>query len=243
LKLILIPPGAVPLGESTTRIDAPYRIASTEVTRSQFEQFIASTGYKTDAEASGKGGAKVTKVTVPFNPQPSPENVWNRLNFGTPIDTDPDAPAVYVSARDADAFSRWLTGREPGANYRLPTVAEWAWAVRAGVAGMRPAGTVKEVRRHAPVSSPAPHRVGQFLANPWGLYDGLGNVAEWAADVPPKRPSRRHVCGGCYFEVPAFDTTGTSPEVFAASFIGFRVVCERLVPAAVPGEANMLQQP
>jgi formylglycine-generating enzyme required for sulfatase activity len=234
MPFVLVPPGKVPLGQRVVTVPKPYRIGATEVTRGQFAAFVAATKYQTVAETSGKGGAKVTRPTNPFNPQPAPENVWHRPGFGTDIDAAPDAPALYIAARDADEFCRWLTSQEPGVTYRLPTRAELLWAARAGVAGMRPTENLTELRKVVQVSRPAPQRVAQYPPNPWGLYDGLGNLAEWTSDSPPDKSNRRHWCCGCYFEVPAFDDLANSPDTYATSFIGFRVLREEGPPAGPP---------
>jgi formylglycine-generating enzyme required for sulfatase activity len=102
-------------------------------------------------------------------------------------------PVVNVSWDDAQEFIKRLN-RLTGKNYRLPTEAEWEYAARAGTTtpfsygetitpavanydgnytyGNAPKGEYREV------TTP----VGQFPANPWGLYDVHGNVWEWCAD-------------------------------------------------------------
>jgi len=109
-----------------------------------------------------------------------------------------DHPAVYVSWNDAVEFCRRLTESEhaggrldDGREYRLPTEAQWEYACRAGSStpywfGANTAdladhewideNTFARDRKH-------PQPVGTKSANPWGLHDLHGNVAEWCRDV------------------------------------------------------------
>lgn len=83
--------------------------------------------------------------------------------------------------------------------YRLPTEAEWEYAARAGTITATFAGEISaqppptnDCRRETTLDDIAwyccnseyeLHPVGQKKANPWGLYDVLGNVPEWTSDI------------------------------------------------------------
>ncbi|HEX7801400.1 MAG TPA: formylglycine-generating enzyme family protein [Pseudoxanthomonas sp.] len=113
-------------------------------------------------------------------------------------------PVVHISVRDAEAYADWLSV-QTGMSYRLPSEAEFEYALRAGSQGRYPWGNdgiptarfgnltggndVSPSGRHwnnAFVSyrdgywGPAPG--GSYLPNAFGLYDLGSNVSEWVSD-------------------------------------------------------------
>jgi formylglycine-generating enzyme required for sulfatase activity len=89
--------------------------------------------------------------------------------------TEADVPVVHVSWVDANRFAQW-----DGA--RLPTEAEWEYAARAGGA-LDNNALFEEVAWSKINSGYEAHRVGDLWGNPFSLYDTLGNVSEWCADM------------------------------------------------------------
>jgi len=100
---------------------------------------------------------------------------------------DSEAPVSNVSWSDTQQYVGWLA-KETHKQYRLPTEAEWEYAARGGtqtaywwgnepMKGMADCkGCVEPYDPHHPV------KVGSFKANPYGLHDMTGTVAEWVAD-------------------------------------------------------------
>ena len=66
--------------------------------------------------------------------------------------------------------------------YRLPTESEWEYAARAGTTGSR-YGELDVIAWYYGNSGGRTHEVGVKAPNAWGLYDMLGNVAEWTWDL------------------------------------------------------------
>jgi formylglycine-generating enzyme required for sulfatase activity len=100
---------------------------------------------------------------------------------------DDDLPVHNVSWEDAQQFVRWLSlaTLKP---YRLPTEAEWEYAARGGTTtpywwGSALAPGVANCKGCiGPGDGAGPIKVGVLRANPFGLYDMAGGVAEWVSD-------------------------------------------------------------
>jgi formylglycine-generating enzyme required for sulfatase activity len=185
------PPHVVQLGA--------FYLDRTLVTRAAFAAFVAETGYRTTAERIGFGMAawdglddwEWRRVPGLSWERPMPEGVPGAEAF-----LRDDAPVVVVSYRDATAYCEH-------AGKRLPTEAEWEYAMRAGATGTRfPWGRADRDEPRLPDGrwglnffQGASHAknlvqdgylyvspVRAFPPNAWGLYDPVGNVWQWTAD-------------------------------------------------------------
>ena len=162
-ELVWLPQGEFMMGESTgagsprhgVRIDYMLAVGRFEVTFAEWDACVAAQGcrYRPDDSGWGRG--------------------WQ--------------PVINVSWMDARQYVAWLS-RRTGKSYRLLSEAEWEYAARAGSqvrywwgnnpghndANCHDCGSSWDGRRPAPV--------GRFGANPFGLHDMHGNVAEWVED-------------------------------------------------------------
>jgi formylglycine-generating enzyme required for sulfatase activity len=94
-------------------------------------------------------------------------------------------PVESVSWDEARQFCTEVSGRT-GESVRLPSEAEWEYCCRGGTTsefssgdGM---GALAKVGWYGKNSGGVTHAVGLKEANPFGLYDMHGNVAEWIED-------------------------------------------------------------
>lgn len=144
-------------------------------------------------------------------------------------------PAIGMTHHAAEEFCRWLS-KKTGRKYRLPTEEEWEFAARAGVSSEP--DDLGSVAWYWENSDDKTHQVKAKKPNAWGLYDMLGNVAEWAIG----KDGKGLVCGGSWKDkVVGFGVRAQQEPKWNerdpqnpkskwwlsdAPFVGFRVVCE-----------------
>src|SRR5215471_16768928 len=187
------------------RITKPFNFSKYETTNGQYQKFIDSSGYKTEAErdefgTKGPGGWGFNQQEQKFEGR-NPKYNWHNPGFPVPD----NQPVVDITWNDAVAFCDWLSKKE-GKSYHLPSEAQWEYAARGGTntryySGDDPdslakvANTAdadffakfpqyypkdKTLAAHDGFALPAP--VGSFPPNPFGLCDMHGNVWEWTND-------------------------------------------------------------
>ncbi len=185
-QMIVVPPGTFTMGSPESEefrgafegpqhpvtIGAPFAVGVYEVTFAEWEACVRM------------GGCRYTPA----------DRRWGRER----------RPVLYVSWEDAQAYVSWLSGLT-GERYRLLSEAEWEYVARAGTVTARHWGDgVSDLCRYANGAGGGGRRfrrasgivaegpcddeyggtapVGSFAPNPFGLYDVLGNVAEWTQD-------------------------------------------------------------
>jgi len=221
--MVILPVGAFTMGKAdgfsdeepvhTVAMNNPFAMSQYEVTFVEYDAFTEATGAKPLSDAG-----------------------WGRVN----------RPAIHVSWSQAAAYAKWLSG-QTGHFYRLPTEAEWEYAARGGTqtdywwgdaigqgqANCRKCGSQWDNQGTAPV--------GQFGANPFGLYDMVGNVREWTCSVyQSPYAGKESVCveeqpdgalyvirGGAWKSQPPVSRVSyryTKPSDYQRNYLGFRVV-------------------
>ncbi len=167
----------------------PYFIGVNEVTNREFLQFRSSHDSGADINPAMAG-----------NENPVVNVTWS----------DAAQYCNWLSAKEGlkpayeEKFGEWTAVRPTTNGYRLPTEAEWVWAIRyegsgkaqrfAWGAEMPPAddsGNFADKAASGIVPSTLPRYddgfastapVGKFVPNKIGIHDGSGNVAEWVND-------------------------------------------------------------
>ena len=163
------------------RFAAPFAIGVFPITRREFTRFIA-------AEPRDMTGIyRLTGKEWELDPAKD----WRDPGFAQ----NEWHPVVGASCVDAEAYCQWLSA-ETGAEYRLPSEAEWEYACRAETS--TPFWLGREITPdqanyngnfvYAGGGAKGAYRqriepVDAFEANPWGLYQTHGNVWEWCADA------------------------------------------------------------
>lgn len=174
-------------------------MAKTEVTAAQFEVFIDSTGYQTDAEL---GDGSYTWDSLGWHKMDRLN--WRHTETGhLRPRQDYNYPALHVSWYDAAHYCNWLSdmaGLErvyrflPDSvmadlmadGFRLPTEAEWEYAAAWGISTQKSvyagAGSLGVLGWYSGNAMRRVHPVAQKQANLLGIYDLSGNVWEWCHD-------------------------------------------------------------
>ncbi len=179
-KMVPVPAGSFVMGSPATEKDrnsdegpqkklgiSAFWMGAFEVSRDEYDVF-----YKDETTPQNTADA-VTR----------PSAQYVDLSWG--MGKEGGYPVNSMSQQNALMYCRWLYAKT-GVFYRLPTEAEWEYACRAGTATAYYFGdNALELGKYAwfiDNSNNKFQKSGQKLPNAWGLYDMLGNVAEWTLD-------------------------------------------------------------
>jgi len=179
-KMIPVPAGSFLMGSPSTEKDRAadegpvlkvaldaFWIEEHEVT---YEEYILFQDESQDTAPAPDG---ITRPSPPY------------IDFTLGMGKTGGFPANSMSQYAAIMYCKWLY-KKTGVFYRLPTEAEWEYACHAGAAAAYPFGndaaSLAQYAWYGKNSGNKYHAVKQLAPNAWGLYDMLGNVAEWTLD-------------------------------------------------------------
>ncbi len=213
-------------------------IAKTEVTWDEYMAFFRATGSQGRTEGQVVTKKNVDAISGATPPWGAPDQGWGKGS----------RPAITMSWHAATVYCQWLS-KVTGKKYRLPTEAEWEYACRGGTETpyffpgspkkFTSTGFLRKLFR--PDTSVIASRVvynmnsfsktkepGSMKANPFGLKNMSGNVAEFCLDhyspdaykndstslINPKGPisGREHVIRGGSFKSDAKDVRSASRD-------------------------------
>jgi hypothetical protein len=159
---------------------------------------------------------------------------WKKIMGDNPSGHKGDAlPVEGVLWEEIEEFLKRLNARSPGANHRLPTNAQWEYAARAGTAGtVSFDGNLEDLSRYGNCKGTGSTiQVGSLAANPWGIFDMYGTVAELVRDDPLSATA-----------TPGMNAlAGVLPEKHVRRGGSFRTKpenCDSLNPSAVQSRRN-----
>jgi formylglycine-generating enzyme required for sulfatase activity len=137
-----------------------------------------------DCEDDEKPVRRVTVDSFQLGTTEVTQEQWQAVMGSNPSDfKGAGRPVEHVSWNDAQEFLERLSARRDGFTYRLPTEAEWEYAARANSATMPALNAVAWFGlAEASGRASRPQAVATKAPNAHGLYDMLGNVAEWCED-------------------------------------------------------------
>ncbi len=218
LDMIPVPAGSVALRGEEVSV-GPFWISKTEVPWDIFDIYAFG--------ASGGAGPD-DAILRPSKPYGAPDRGYGHRGYA----------AISMTYLVAEAFAEWLSART-GKTYRVPTEAEWEYACLADAPPVS-ADALAEQAWHWDNAFDAAHPVGSLAPNAFGLYDMIGNAAEWCAG-PEGAPL---ACGGSFMDkaedvgcaarkTPSPKWQETDPQIPKSRFwltdgpfMGFRVLRE-----------------
>ena len=222
---------------------SPFLIQINEVTNQQFADFVAATGYVTEAQRFG-GSANFTESGSLSSPLSwwllDKDATWNAPEGkNSNLDGREHHPVIHITLNDARSYAKWAGGR-------IPNEVEWEYAASLGLfdpedpeSGIHaPNGEARANIWHGlfPVvnteddgfKGTAP--VGCYEESLIGTYDMIGNVWEWTESrFDSAKPvftikGGSYLCGSNYCR--RFRPTAREhlEPNFSTAHVGFRIV-------------------
>ncbi|MFK7961300.1 MAG: formylglycine-generating enzyme family protein [Phycisphaerales bacterium] len=229
----------MPIPASADGAVGPFWMSTTEVPWEVFDVFL----FRLDLDQDEEADQWADTESRPSKPYLPPDRGFGHDGYAT----------ISVTHHACVKFCEWLSERT-GRHYRLATEAEWEHAARGGAAADAlyffgdDIEQLSEFAWYKGNTRRRPQRIGKKPANPYGLHDIHGNVAEWV-NVPGEKPVTK---GGSYADTPRkleisararqnSTWNSTDPQLPKSTwwlsdgpFVGFRIVCDPNPPAATP---------
>lgn len=216
---------------------SPFWMAEAEVTWDAYLAFFRATGSQGRTEGQVVKAKNVDAVSGPTPPWGAPDQGWGKGQ----------RPAITMTWHAANVYCQWLSKRT-GKKYRLPTEAEWEYACRGGTGSpyffegnprkYTSSGFLKKLLGPdtALIASNVIYKVNSNSrtgepaavdANPFGLKNMSGNIAEFCLDyysadfygadsvsVNPRGPAKgtEHVIRGGSFKSDAKDVRSAARD-------------------------------
>ncbi|MEN0020604.1 MAG: SUMF1/EgtB/PvdO family nonheme iron enzyme [Planctomycetota bacterium] len=149
------------------------------------------------SETTADASSSVDAVSRPSKPYVPPDRGYGHHGYA----------AMGMTHHAAEQFCVWLNAAT-GGEFRLPKAAEWEM-----LASDDTDAPIDDRAWHSGIAGNTTHPVRTKQANSHGLYDTLGNVAEWVVT-----DSRRPVAMGGSYVDPADECTPTSRQVQDSSW-------------------------
>lgn len=210
LRMLAIPGGTLSLGspESEAKRNAdegPQRELRVEpmwMCEVEIPWAVYRAYYENGDAREKDGSLKQADASLPLAElvtQPTPQYMDMFVNGE--FASDDDYPAMEMTNHAANKFCQWLSA-QTGHFYRLPTEAEWEYACRGGSTSAYPWGDsaerAGEFAWYAENSNFTYQKGKLKKPNAFGLYDMLGNVAEWTLDQYVADNYQHQVDGSSY---------------------------------------------
>jgi formylglycine-generating enzyme required for sulfatase activity len=185
ISMVPVPGGEFSMGSEAGEPDeAPehtvqvggFWMGTYEITWDQYQLFAdRNIDSARDPDRAGDVTIEVDAVAAATTPYVDMSHGMGRKGF----------PVVNITEYAALMFCKWLSAKT-GRFYRLQTEAEWEYAGRGGRGSAYYFGDdTTHLSEYAWYKGNSPKKyqqVGQKKPNAYGLYDMLGNVAEWTMD-------------------------------------------------------------
>lgn len=176
-KMVAVPDGTITMDGRQHAVKNIW-IGETEVTWDLYDIFFMRMDLTKEQNA-----ADYDAENRPSRPYGAPDRGFGHSGFA----------ALSMAHPAAVKFCEWLSAKT-GKKYRLPTEAEWEYAARAG-AGTEPT-PLEDYAWFWDNSDSQAKKVKTKKPNAWGIYDMLGNTAEWCSPTIGKEPVVR---GGNFY--------------------------------------------